>query len=74
MSALFHLDALFRLFILLICTSTYIKRTFPSMINKNTKGFSSFFYKCSVVGERLSPYVAGICLILGIKKFISFFI
>ncbi|KKO75507.1 transmembrane protein 167a [Vairimorpha ceranae] len=74
MSALFHFDSCCRLIILLICTVTYIKIHFPSWITNRTKGIPSTFYKLSVIGERLSIYVAFICLLFGIKKLVSIII
>lgn len=71
MSALFNIDSLLRLIILMICTTTYIKTHFPSLVSKRTKGFASIFYKCSIIGERLSIYVSIMCIIFGMKKLIS---
>ncbi|TBU10897.1 hypothetical protein CWI38_1488p0030, partial [Hamiltosporidium tvaerminnensis] len=65
MSALFNFDSLMRVSVLVICTSTYIKKHFPSMISKESKGISSVFYKSSVIGERLSPYVSITCIVFG---------
>lgn len=73
MSALFNIDALFRLLVLLICTATYIRLHLPSLISKNGKGFYSVFYKLSVVGNRLSPLVAVICVALALLKLVSVF-
>lgn len=74
MSALFSIDSLFRALILAICTATYLKQHFPSLVSKNKKGFYSVFHKLSVVGERLSPFVALFCIFLGFGKIASIFL
>lgn len=74
MSALFNMDALVRFLVLSVCTVTYLKRQFPSLITKNKEGLYSVFHKFAVVGTRLSPFVAMFCLVLGLGKFISVFI
>jgi hypothetical protein len=71
MSALFHIDALLRCVILLICTVTYVRQSFPSAITKQSKGFYSVTYKLSVIGDRLSPYIAVFCFAIGCAKIIG---
>lgn len=73
MSALFNFESFLRLAVLLICTVTYLKRKFNSVVNKNGWG-GIIVYRCFVIGERLSPFVGLICLIMGLKKLISIFI
>ncbi|ELA48175.1 hypothetical protein VCUG_00413 [Vavraia culicis subsp. floridensis] len=73
MSAFFNFTSLIRLTVLSICTITYIKRHFPSLIGRSNKGMSSIFYKATVIGERLSPYVALMCLFFAVEMFLSFF-
>lgn len=73
MSALFNFESFLRLLILVICTSTYVKRKFPSFVTKR-EGISSVVYKCCVVGERLSPFVAGFCFLYSFQKFFRFFV
>lgn len=74
MSALFNIDALARVLVLSICTVTYVKQHFPSLVSRDSKGLYSVFHKFSVVGTRLSPFVAASCLILGIGKLVSVFV
>ncbi|AHL30110.1 DUF1242 domain-containing protein [Encephalitozoon intestinalis ATCC 50506] len=74
MSALFSIDSLFRSLVLAVCTATYLKQHFPSLVSKNKKGFYSVFHKLSVVGERLSPFVALSCAFLGFGRMISIFL
>ncbi|ELQ74285.1 hypothetical protein THOM_2791, partial [Trachipleistophora hominis] len=59
--------------VLSICTTTYIKRQFPSLIGRSNKGMSSVFYKATVIGERLSPYVSLLCIFFAVEMFLSFF-
>jgi len=73
MSALFNFSSFLRLAILVICTATYLRRKFPSLVAKKD-GNSSFFYKCSVIGDRLSPYVSLCCFAFGVKMLIGYFI
>lgn len=73
MSALFNFDSFFRLLILLVCTSTYVKRKFPSLIARR-EGLQSAMYKCCVVGDRLSPYIASFCFLYSFQKFIKVFL
>ena len=73
MSALFNFDSFLRLLVLVICTSTYVKRKFPSLITKKD-GLQSGIYKCCVVGDRLSPYVALFCFLFAFQKFIKVFL
>ncbi|AHL28935.1 DUF1242 domain-containing protein [Encephalitozoon hellem ATCC 50504] len=74
MSALFSIDSLFRALVLAVCTATYLKQHFPSLVSKNKKGLYSVLYKLSVVGERLSPFVALFCIFLGLGKIASIFL
>ena len=39
----------------------------PALIAANKTGFASIFYKFTVIGERLSPYVAIACIIMAIQ-------
>ena len=73
MSALFSFSSFFRLLILLVCTCTFLHRKFPSLFTKR-EGMLSCFYKCHVIGTRLSPYIALICLMFAAQKFIQFLI
>ncbi|RVD91947.1 DUF1242 domain-containing protein [Tubulinosema ratisbonensis] len=72
MSALFNFTALLRTIVLVICTATFLKKKFPSMVNKDGK-LGTISYKASIVGERLSPYVAILCFYFGLLKLKSIF-
>lgn len=67
MSALFNFTALIRTIILLICTSAYLKKQFPSTVTKDSR-FGIITYKAAIIGERLSPYVAILCIYFGLLK------
>ncbi|ELA41235.1 uncharacterized protein VICG_01724, partial [Vittaforma corneae ATCC 50505] len=72
MSALFNFESFLRLAILMICTSTYLKRKFPTIFSKKN-GWYSLLYKCCIIGERLSPFVGILCLFFGLKRLVNFF-
>ncbi|CAL5225412.1 g8225 [Coccomyxa viridis] len=65
MSALFDFKAFLTVVLLTICTCTYIKAKFPSLLNDRT-GFRGLFWKAARIGERLSPWVALSCIIMGL--------
>ncbi|KAJ7131743.1 DUF1242-domain-containing protein [Mycena crocata] len=62
MSALFNFQSLLLVIILLICTCTYVRALFPSLVDRNKTGFLGIFFMSARVGERLSPYVSLACL------------
>ncbi|KAJ7065040.1 hypothetical protein C8F01DRAFT_1250040 [Mycena amicta] len=63
-SAVFNFQSLLLVILLLICTCTYVRALFPSLIDRNKTGFLGLFFMSARVGERLSPYVAIACLIM----------
>ncbi|KAH6566614.1 hypothetical protein BASA50_000894 [Batrachochytrium salamandrivorans] len=71
MSALFKIISLLRVILLLICTCTYIRGQFPSMLDKNKTGMLGLFWKAARIGERLSPYVSVLCIVMASKMLIS---
>ena len=73
MSALFNIDALVRVLVLAVCTITYAKQHFPSLVSKDKKGIYTVLRKFSVVGERLSPFIAFSCMVIGFGKLLSIF-
>ncbi|KAK7064849.1 DUF1242-domain-containing protein [Favolaschia claudopus] len=62
MSALFNFQSLLLVILLLICTSTYVRALFPSLIDRNKTGFLGIFFMSARIGERLSPYVSLACM------------
>ena len=70
MTAIFNFQSLLLVILLLICTSTYVKSQFPSLLKTNA-GFSGVFYKLARIGERLSPYVGLCCIIMAVRLLIQ---
>lgn len=64
MSALFHLQSLLTVTLLLICTCAYLRSLFPSLLDRHKTGLLGTFWKLARVGERLSPWVAAACLVM----------
>ena len=50
-SAIFHFESLLLVILLLICTCTYIRSQFSSLLSEN-KGFLGLFWKASRIGKR----------------------
>lgn len=79
MFGLLNLNSFLRVAALSICTATYLKRYFPAQLKQNVSSkenmsaASRIFYVGAVAGERLSPYVACLCLYHGILKGASIF-
>ncbi|KAI5780228.1 hypothetical protein DFH27DRAFT_584303 [Peziza echinospora] len=71
MSALFDFNKLLLVILLMICTSTYIRSVFPSMIDRNKEGITGVVWKAARIGERLSPYVSIWCFVMAISTFLS---
>ncbi|CAM6042091.1 unnamed protein product [Sphagnum compactum] len=65
-SALFVFQDFLTVVLLIICTCTYIKIHFPKILDHRT-GFRGFFWKAARIGERLSPWVAACCLLMGLR-------
>ncbi|KAL7410501.1 hypothetical protein BDY24DRAFT_343987, partial [Mrakia frigida] len=70
-TALLNFSSLLLCILLFVCTCTYARATAPGLIDRNKEGFSGLFWKCSRIGERLSPYVALCCVAMGVKILIS---
>ncbi|CAH1961677.1 unnamed protein product [Acanthoscelides obtectus] len=66
MSAIFNFQSLLIVILLLICTCTYLKGLFPSII-KRRAGFLGTFWKCARIGERKSPWVSVFCIIMAVS-------
>ncbi|EIW70023.1 hypothetical protein TREMEDRAFT_29628, partial [Tremella mesenterica DSM 1558] len=65
-SALFNFQSLLLVFLLLICTSTYVRGAAPGLIDRKKSGFLGVFFKCARIGERLSPYVSLACIAMAV--------
>ena len=65
MSALFDFKAFLTVVLLTICTCTYIKAKFPSLLNDRT-GFRGLFWKAARIGKQsASPPPARACALPG---------
>ncbi|KAI8824494.1 uncharacterized protein EV422DRAFT_520295 [Fimicolochytrium jonesii] len=70
MSALFNFPSLLFVILLIICTCTYIRGQFPSILDRNKTGVLGLFWKAARIGERLSPYVSLCCVLMAIRLII----
>ena len=62
MSVLFSLPSAIFVLLLIICTATHVRAYRPTLYTRSSpEMWKSFLYKCSVVGDRLSPWVAATC-------------
>uniref|UniRef100_A0A0L8GE07 Protein kish n=1 Tax=Octopus bimaculoides TaxID=37653 RepID=A0A0L8GE07_OCTBM len=53
LSALFNFQSLLTVVLLLICTCTYLRAFFPSLLDKNKQGFLGTFWKCARIANIL---------------------
>ncbi|KAJ8908706.1 hypothetical protein NDN08_005411 [Rhodosorus marinus] len=67
MSAIFNFQSLLVVVLLFICTCAYIRALYPSILDKNKDGWLGLFWKAARIGERLSPYVSGACILMGVS-------
>ncbi|KAL1917465.1 uncharacterized protein VTP21DRAFT_3858 [Calcarisporiella thermophila] len=71
MSALFNFQSLLLVIVLVICTCTYVRAQAPSLLDRNKTGFLGVFWKAARIGERLSPYVSLVCIIMAVSILIA---
>ncbi|KAJ5660808.1 S-adenosylmethionine-dependent methyltransferase [Penicillium longicatenatum] len=71
MTALFNLQSLVLVILLLICTSTYAHSIMPGIMDRNQSGLFGIFWKCARIGERLSPYVSICCFMMAVSIFVG---
>ena len=69
MSALFDFKSFLVTLLLFICTCTYVKMKAPQLMDSHRTGLRGLFWKAARVGERLSPWVAASCLVMGAHMF-----
>ncbi|XP_060525745.1 protein kish-A [Cylas formicarius] len=62
MSAIFNLQSLLVVVLLVICTCTYVKSLFPNLLDRKRTGILKTLWKCARIGERKSPWIAVSCL------------
>ena len=70
MSALFDFPSMLIVVMLFICSMTFLRSLRPNIFNSGTSGsgaqhtgFTGIAWKVSRIGERLSPYVGGCCVV-----------
>lgn len=66
MSAIFNFQSMLVVVLLLICTCTYIRSYWRSLLDARKTGLLGTFWKCARIGERKSAWVAGFCLIMAV--------
>ncbi|KAI6205026.1 Ribonuclease P [Aphelenchoides besseyi] len=54
LSAIFSLQSLLSVILLLICTCAYIRSIYPRIIDYKKEGIGGVFWKCARIGERLN--------------------
>ncbi|EPY31087.1 protein kish-A [Strigomonas culicis] len=68
MSVLFDFETVVYILVLLICSATYIRQYRPTLFHRDSQElYKKCLYKCSVVGDRLSLWVAAVCVILAFR-------
>ncbi|EGG25198.1 TMEM167 family protein [Cavenderia fasciculata] len=59
MSAIFNFQSLLVVILLFICTCTYIRASYPKLLEvRNKHSISGLPWKAARIGERLSPWVS----------------
>ncbi len=71
MSALFKFQSMLEVTLLLICTCAYLRSMYPSWLDRNRTGFLGTFWKAARIGERLSPFVALSCTVMGCARLLG---
>lgn len=71
MSALFDFSSLIVVNLLFICTCTFVKHYFPSLLDRKRTGLSGIPWKAARIGERKSEFVAAFCVFMAISTMIS---
>ncbi|EDW03144.1 protein kish [Drosophila grimshawi] len=71
MSAIFNLQSLLSVILLLTCTCAYLRPLFPNILYRNTSGLRCILWKLARIGERMSPCVAAACVIMAVMVLFS---
>ncbi|KAK4167414.1 hypothetical protein QBC43DRAFT_311819 [Cladorrhinum sp. PSN259] len=71
MTALFNFQSLLLVILLLICTCAHVHQLFPAILDRNKTGVMGVFWKCARIGERLSPYISLLCVVMATTIFFS---
>lgn len=70
MSAIFNFESLLLVVLLLICTATYTRAMFSSIVDRRKTGAAGLPWKMARIGERLSPYVSICCVVMAVRQII----
>lgn len=72
MTVLFDLESTIFVLLLLICTATHIRYFRPTAYNRGSQElYFKFLYKCSVIGDRCSAFVAAACVVMALRVLLS---
>lgn len=71
MSALFKFQSMLEVILLMICACAYLRSLSPSLLDRNRQGFLGVFWKAARIGERLSPFVALSCVVMGCARLLG---
>ncbi len=71
MTAVFSFQGLLIVFVLLVCTCAYLRAFYPAMLDRSKTGVTGVLWKMARIGERLSPWVAVACVVLGVLHLLS---
>ncbi len=66
MSALFDFPSLLVMLLLIICSATFARSLRPKIYSRADTGVYGIAWKASRIGERISLYVSGSCVIAAI--------
>lgn len=67
MSALFDVPSLVVVVLLFVCTCAYLRGVWPNLfVRESPNSFLRACWKASRVGERLSPYVSAMCIVMAL--------
>ncbi|PHH90192.1 hypothetical protein CDD83_4291 [Cordyceps sp. RAO-2017] len=72
MSALFNLQSLMLVLLLLTCTSAYIHQIFPRILDSNKDGPLGILWKFARIGERMSPYICLACVFMAVSMLVGY--
>jgi hypothetical protein len=70
MSALFDFPSLLVVILLFICSTAYLRSMYPTLFDSpdgRRDGFYGLCWKASRIGERVSPYVAAMCIVMAFQ-------
>ena len=64
--AFFSFDSMIIVVLFFICSSSYVRALKPNWVDPYKKGFRGIVRSAAVIGDRLSPFVAVLCLGMGL--------